>query len=305
MAIIDTTVKLKKYLPIASTFSVDNVLPFVEDAQEKFMLRYLGPTFLAELNAFVVAGTVPVWTGISSALVTSYITKFLPYAQNAVTAFAFYLATPVLDVKITDSGFAVISNNSTLVPASAERVKKFRESIEETGYARVETMLRYLEENKASYPTWASSDACTLAIRNLVNSTEVFDKILNINQSRLTFQKLRPELDNVEVLQIEPVISTDFADELREQVAADEVTADNTPVLTMLRKAVVYLTAGIAIDAKYTARGNQFLAEAKKILDASPDTYPLYRDSDCYDDTKTSYSAFENLEENQTFVFGG
>lgn len=305
MAIIDTTVKLKKYLPIAGTFSVDNVLPFVEDAQEKYMIRYLGQTFLQELDAFIIAGTIPVWQGISEALVTSYITKLLPFAQNAVTAFAFYLATPILDVKITDSGFAVISNNSTLVPASAERVKKFRESIEETGFSRVETMLRYLEENKASYPSWAQSDACTLSGRNLVNSTEVFDKILSINQSRLTFQKLRPELDNVEVLQIEPVISSAYAEVLREEIRTDDITADNLKVLIPLRKAVVYLTAGIAIDAKYTERGTQFLAEVKKILDKTPDLYPEYSDSDCYDSTKTSYSAFENLEENQTFVFGG
>jgi len=305
MSIIDSTVKLKKYLPVTGTFSVDNVLPFVNDAQEKFMRRYLGAKLLQELDEFVTSGTIPEWTGITGALVSSYITKLLPHAQNAVTAFAFYLATPVLDIKITDSGFAVISNNSTLVPASAERVKKFRESIEETGFSRVETMLRYLEENKMSYPTWTSSDASTLASRNLVNSTEVFDTILSINQSRLTFQKLRPELDNVEVLQIEPVISTAFADLLREQVSIDEVSNDNAIVLKLLRKAIVYLTAGIAIDPKYTGRGTQFLAEVKKVIDASPDKYPLYRDSDCYDSTKTSYSNFENLEENQTFVFGG
>ena len=305
MSIIDTTLKLQSYLPVTGTFKIENVLPFVNDAQEKYMRKYLGAKLLGELDAFVESGTVPVWTGIAVNLVTSYLNKLLPYAQNAVTAFAFNLATPMLDVKITDSGFAVISNNSTLVPASAERVRKFRESIEETGYSRVETMLQYLEENKASYPTWAESDACTLSSRNLVNSTEVFDAILDINQSRLTFQKLRPELDNVEVLQIEPVISAEYAEILREEIRTDEVTADNLKVLVPLRKAVVYLTAGIAIDAKYTGRGTQFLAEVKKILDAAPETYTVYAASDCYDATKTSYSAFENLEENQTFVFGG
>lgn len=305
MSIIDTTSKLKKYLPVTGTFSIDNVLPFVDDAQEKYMRRYLGAKLIQELDAFVNDGTVPVWTGISTALVTAYITRLLPMAQNAVTAFAFFLATPTLDVKITDSGFAVISNNSNLVPASAERVKKFRESIEETGFARVETMLLFLEENKTSYPSWASSDACTLSSRNLVNSTEVFDAILDINQSRLTFQKLRPELDNVEVLQIDPVISTAFAEVLREEIRTDEISEENLKVISPLRKAVVYLTAGIAIDAKYTARGTQFLAEVKKILDKNPELYPEYSNSDCYDSTKTSYSQFENLEENQTFVFGG
>ncbi len=305
MSIIKTTADLKKYLPVTGTFNIENILPFVDDAQEKYMRRYLGPTLLQELNAFVVSGTKPVWAGISEVLVTSYINKLLPLAQNSVSAFAFYLATPTLDVKITDSGFAVISNNSTLVPASAERVKKFRESIEETGFARVETMLLFLEENKSSYPSWTSSEACTLSGRNLVNSTEVFDSILDINQSRLTFQKLRPELDNVEILQIEPVISKALADVLREEIRTDELSDDNKKVIIPLRKAVVYLTAGNAIDAKYTARGTQYLAEVKKILDKNPELYPEYRDSECYDSTKTTYSQFENLEENKLFVFGG
>ncbi len=305
MAIIDTTAKLQKYLPVTGTFKIENVLPFVADAQDKYMRRYLGAALLAEMDKYVTDGTLPTWDGKTGELVALALGGLMPYAENALTAFAFYLATPTLDVKITDSGFAVISNNSTLAPASAERVKKFRESIEETGFARIETLLLFLEGHKTDYPSWANSAACTLSQRNLVNSTEVFDEILDINQSRLTFQKLRPELDNVEILQIEPVISTAFADVLRAQIQEGLITADNVKVLKPLRKAVVYLTAGIALDAKYTVRGTQFLAETKKILDGNPDLYPIYRDSDCYDSTKTSYSQFENLEGNQTFVFGG
>jgi len=305
MSIIDTTATLQKYLPVTGTFKIENVLPFVDDAQTKYMRRYLGADLLKELNDFVSEATIPAWTDLEEDDVQAALAALLPYAQSAVTAFAFYLATPSLDVKITDSGFAVISNNSTLVPASAERVRQFRTSIEETGFSRVESLLQFLETNKADYPTWVSSPACTLSTRNLVNSTEEFDLILDIAQSRLTFQKLRPELDNVEVLQIEPVISADYADVLREEIRTDSVSDDNEKVLKPLRKAVVYLTAGVAIDAKYTPRGTQFLAEVKKILDASPDVYTDYSGSACYDATKTSYTNFENLEENQTFVFGG
>jgi hypothetical protein len=46
------------------------------------------------------------------------------------------------------------------------------------------------------------------------------------------------------------------------------------------------------------------LAEVKKTIDTTPDDYPLYRDSNCYDSTKTSYSNFENLEDNTFFSMG-
>lgn len=304
MSIIDSTATLQKHLPVTGTFKIDNVLPFVDDAQSKYMRRFLGATLLKELDDYVQLLTVPAWDGMTDDEIIGHLVALQPYAQGAATAFAFYLATPTLDVKITDSGFAV-NNNATLAPASAERVKNFRAGIEETGYSRIETMLQFLEQNADNYPSWVSSTACTLSKRNLVNTTELFDSILDINQSRVTFQKLRPELDNVELLQIEPVISPGYAEELREEIRTNQVSADSEKVLKPLRKALVYLTAGIAIDPKFTPRGLQFLAEVKKILDAAPETYTTYAASDCYDSTKTSYTSFENLEENQTFVFGG
>jgi len=304
MGLITTTTELQKYINVVNTVKVESLLPFVNDAQDKYLRPHLGTTLLAELDAFTNEGTIPVWADMDEDDVEAALIALQPYAINPLAAFAMFEGAPSLDVKITESGFAVISNNN-LTPASAERVKNFRIQMEQTGWNRIETLLRFLETNQANYPGWVDSEAYTQSTRNLINTAELFDSIVSIEASRLRFTRMRPTMDNVEMLQIEPVISKELADVLRTEIRENNISAVNARLLIPLRRAVAYLTAGIEMDAKYTATGVAFLSEAKKILDADPDDYPEYLASDCYDSTKTSYAAYENEETNKNFVFGG
>ena len=297
-----TTEEIQKYLNVVGTLDIDTIKPFVKDAEYKYLRLFLGQSLLKEFQDYTVQAEQ---TDLK-------LNALLPLVQNALAAFAFYLAVPSLDIKITDSGFAVVSTN-TLAPASAERVKNFRAAVELMGYDRIETMLRFLEENQTDYPTWKDSEAYTQSTRNLINKAEDFYKLIGLEQSTLQFMRMRPQMDNVEMLQIEPVISKALADVLRAYLRGTTIDVNSATstiaaiqaLLIPVRRAVTYLVAGKEIDEKYTPTGLQFLAEVRKLIDAIPANYPEYVASSCYDSTKTSYSSFENTTESQTFVFGG
>jgi hypothetical protein len=303
MALITTTEQLQKSLNVTGTFDPDSILPFVNDAQEKYLSRYLGATLLRELESFVTANLVPDWEGIAPQLVSVYIRVLLPHVENPLAAFAFFQAAPSLDIKITDSGFAVVST-ANLAPASAERVKNFRASMEQTGFDRIESMLRFLEANKEHYPSWVNSEGYSYSTSNFITHADMFDQFVPISQSRLQFQRLRPTMDNVELLQIEPVISPALAAKIRTEIRTNTFTDPVKAILPLLRRAVAYLTAGTDIAPKYTGTGEMYLAQVKKLLDASPADYPEYSESDCYDPSKTTYGNFTNTENLSLFVFG-
>jgi hypothetical protein len=75
--------------------------------------------------------------------------------------------------------------------------------------------------------------------------------------------------------------------------------------LPLLQKALAYLTAAIELDPKYENRGQSYLLEAKRIMDAAPDSYSTYKASSAYVSTVTSYRKYENTEDSNFYVAGG
>jgi len=117
---------------------------------------------------------------------------------------------------------------------------------------------------------------------------------------------MKPSMDNVEILRIEPVISKAMADDIKSQVIDDNIDEEYLLILTNIKRAVAYYTMFAETgEKKYEEMGNAYLAEVKKTIDGSPDNYPIYTASDCYVADKTSYSNFENLEDNTIFSMGG
>lgn len=322
MAIIKTVEDFQKYVNVTGTLKIDSIQPFIEDAQNAYLREFLDETLLGELDEFVVSATIPEWDDFTEEEATAAITKLLPYVQCALAKFSLYIASPFLDLKVTDSGFAVVQNTN-LAPASTDRVKRFTDATLKAGYDNIETLLRFLEKYKANYPSWVAGKGYTLATRYFINSAEEFNKHVNIDNSRLKFRQLMTTMEDVEILQVEPVISTELADVIRNSVRDGDTSENNLKILLYLRKAIANLTyyqAGISPDKmpagsnvsvelakleNYQRMGNHYMAEVKKVIDANPDNYPEYKDSAIYDSTKTSYNLFENSADNPSFVFGG
>jgi hypothetical protein len=288
--------ELQKYVRVSGTLKAASFLPFVADAQKKYLSPYLGDTLLEALDA---------WYNSANPAVNAPYTALLPYVQNAVSKFTIAVGAPSFDTILTESGFAVVMNQN-LAPASKDRVQNFINSMLDLGWNEIETMLRFLETNKANYTSWTTSSAYTVYTGSFIKTAIEFDEIIRIDQSRLKFMQMKPSMDNVEILRIEPVISKAMADDIKAKVIAGTTTAAYTAILTNIKRAIAYFTMFEETkEKKYEEKGDAYLAEVKLTIDTTPANYALYAASDCYDSTKTSYNNFENLEVNKTFSMGG
>jgi len=297
MPLINTLADYKKYLKIAGTVNIDSLLPFINDAQGKheYLRRWLGADLLALLEEYY---------NDSEATPVADLDALLPYVQNVLAKFAMYLAIPALDLQITEGGFAVIANQN-LSPASQARVESLRSNMLQQGWDAVEELLRFLEEGQESYADWVSSEGYTETFSNFVRNAAEFTKIVNINGSRLKFQELRPLMDNVDMLQIEPAISKDLADEIRTQLQDGELEPEIEKIFPMLQRAEANLAAFDAgMGDQYRILGLNFLALVKRIIDENIEDYPIYAESDVYTASRTAYNTFDNEEDNKIFVFG-
>lgn len=295
IGLIQETTEIQKYVRVAGTFKATSFLPFVVDAQKK-LIPYIGSALLEALDSWYNSTTPPVNASYSA---------LLPYLQSPIAKFTLSLAAPSQDTLLTESGFVVMSNTQ-LSPASDKRVKSFIESMESLGWTGVESLLKFLEENKADYAAWTNSTAYTEYFNNFITNAVDFDSIIRIDQSRLKFMQMKPSMDNVEVLRIEPVISKAMADDIKGLIkAGTALTSAYTAIHKNIQRAVAYFTMFAETQRReYGELGNSYLAEVKKTIDKTPADYPLYTASDCYDAEKTSYSLFENKEENPIFSMG-
>lgn len=293
MSLIKTTDEIQKYLITDASFDPKTILPYIEPAEYEVQ-RMLGKVQYEELDDYYEASG----TGIAE------LDALLPIVQRPLVYFAFLKGLDVFNVSIGNNGIAIVSNN-TLVPASKERIENLRKNILDSAFDALEALLIFLEDNIDDYPLWESSDAYAYQYEFLIGSARKFDELIKIERSRLTFLKWRPAMADVELLQMDPVVSKDLMDELKTQIKAGTVTVNNQKILPHLQKALAYLTASIELDQKYKNRGEHYLMIVKRLLDAAPDDYPTYKNSSVYIEDLTSYEKYENTEDSNFIVVGG
>lgn len=298
MSIFSNLEQFQEYVKVNATLDFQKaVKPFIPDAVEHYIYPHLGEELYNLLKNYVQ--TPP------EAANEKY-DALLPYVRRALARFTLFKASPHLDINVGTTGYTTAAPaTGGLAPASAARVEKFDKGLEVLGWDAIETMLRFLEKNKADYPTWIDSEAYTMNITGLVNNAEEFDKEYKINKSRLQFITYRPKINRVETLQIKPVISTALFDEIVAQIKADELTDLNTTLLQPLRISIIMFTVSEKENDRYHQDAVSYLSEARKILDKNAASYPLYLNSEEYrggDDA--DYTQFENTEDNKIFVAG-
>lgn len=324
--IINSIEEINKYLRANSTLQPESILPFVPDAVEQYLKPYAGEQLVLDVTAYADDG-VP--SDEFLALDEAVRDNLLWHCQAIVARFAFFLGAPSLDLQITESGFAVISNTN-LAPASKDRVQNFINSVEKLGWTSIEMFLKFLDEKKifiedyhAAFPITAYGDEYDL----FINSALEFDKYFKIEKSRLFYQKVQPVIQTVEQLRIEPAISSDLCEAMKAEISANELLPRTSAILPLIRKAVVHFTVAedlysffpkILLEYKYTELwkafvhdeklkylgiAEKYLSMVKNYILANVDDYPEYVASDIYEDVTERVNIYENTEDDKFYTF--
>lgn len=288
-----TTEQAKDHLKINATLNEATFAPFIPDAEKKYVKPFIGKELFALLDTWAIG---------QDAEENPELAALYPYVVAVVSRGTMFIASPHMDLNIGESGFSVTSTQN-LSPASRERVKDYKESLEDLTWSNVESLLQFLEENKIDYPDWVASDAYTMQVRNLINSAVQFDKEVDIDQSRLTFQKLRKHMDNVEEMRVKTLISPELFNYLIGKIK------NGTDLSTNESKLVEHLRTFVAneVASKHLDRDTAYVAqyhynEARTLINKYPDDFPLYRDSDYYDGAQPFFSDYENSDESAIFM---
>ena len=138
--------KIKSYTSIHESVSPEDLTPYVLQAQDIYMLNYLGQTFYNQLKDQITNGTI---SSPNRWLLDNYIGSIL-------VNYAMYHALPFLKYKVF--------NKSILSPTQEnagsiglDELKFLQTQVREVAESYVDQMQTYLSNNLGQYPAYASS----------------------------------------------------------------------------------------------------------------------------------------------------
>ena len=204
---------------------------------------------------------------------------------------AFYMAIPSLDLVLTDTGFGIVSNTN-VSPASKERVETLRRQIQREADNALDRIIEGMTGDKE----WASSVYARLLISSLYyTSAHLRDFAGKPSATRTELSELRPLISEAEEY-IRREISAVFFESLLQHQRNNSLDAHELPVVWSLRNAI-----GFWLNKQLPAFRME-LAKVVNLLEAFPEKYPIYQDSEAY--KVKHFKHYKNEKEDTCYFWG-
>ncbi|TQI71812.1 hypothetical protein JM79_2761 [Gramella sp. Hel_I_59] len=182
MATLITTIEdFKKYVTVNDSFDFAIIQPYLKRVDRKHIKPLIGNALYDSIGAAQEGKSQEV----------------LELLQEASANLAMFSFSMVGKVQITSSGFLISQGQNNQVAGWAE-MRDMRRNFIKTGSEAIDEALKIMEENEASFQEWVGTEGYTTFKELFTRRTETFNRYFIIQNSRLTFLRLKPNLLKVE-----------------------------------------------------------------------------------------------------------
>ena len=182
--------EIQEFLPFASNYDLERVIPLLEDTEKNFLVPLLGTDLHDRL-------TKDMETCIEE----------IKMCRKAVSNIMVYMNFTLLNTQILPGGFTRISgdNTSSLYKYQEEDLKKiFRRN----GFDQLDVIVEYFVKNLEHFPEFKTSDYYISGQNEVIPDRFVFAKYYKA-VSHVVFKHLQPFIHRAIDLDISPVITID------------------------------------------------------------------------------------------------
>jgi hypothetical protein len=258
--------EIKKYISVNVTTNFNTIKPYIETAEAEYIKKLVGDDQYDELVEYYVHHVAA----------EERMDNLLTLVQKALINLAYFRGFPILIVKIGDGG---VYRNETEKQKGPYKYQELglREMFKTDGFNGLDAVLEYLETNIEIFPLFKASDNYTVFKGSFINTTSEFEEQYKIGNSRIVFLKLKKFIKQAEDFNIIPAIGRAYFDELKEEIAENNISEENIPVIEFIRAAVAnhaiargVTQIGISITDNgifyQTATGGQFDYKNENLL---------------------------------------
>lgn len=236
-----TTLKLAEYAEINNAVDFTAAKATIVLAEESHLIPILGKTVYDALNENYTVATDENTLSIPDKNLLERCRKVIgPY-------FAYYYA-PKAEVKLSDAGLRREETNTSKT-AFQYQGKNFREACLNEAEIQSENLIAFLEENKADYPDWLSSDEFAKYRYLFIKTGKEFKDIVTTASPYRNYYVMRFKMEDVEELIIRKEIGDELFVDLKTKAKVDtpSFTDKEKTLLFYIKKAIAYYTISFAI----------------------------------------------------------
>lgn len=213
MSLITTIAEFKKYIAIDGNTSMESLQPYIDEAEQLYVLPLLGQAFYDYYHPLYLGSVAEAPVALSAQNA-----KILPYIQRCLAYYTQLQAIPHLAVTFGDMG-ARQHRGEDSDPAPRWLIEKLQFNALKNGDIHADKLLEFLENNATAvagnYDQWfADSVANTKMSGYIVYSSTIASKHIAINNSRRVYLQLRNRIRDIETRIIPKLIGKDQYDEL-------------------------------------------------------------------------------------------
>lgn len=322
------TSEIKLHIAINKNMAFNTLSPYIEQAETTYIIPLISQELYDELDE--------AYNGEDD--LSEEQEKLLKKIQRPLAYYSLAEAAPFLNLSISDLGLQQEQDKDGMsTPVAQWRYENYIKSLWDNADRFADKLLEFLEKNKDDYEEWAESDAYTITKELFINSAAELSKFININNSRRAYLAIRPFIAIAEQKYFIASISQELFDEIKEEIKSDDLSDENKTLLEKIKTPLAHFALFEAIpqisisieskgfkinsstdgfnsndkaemkmieDLKQSSinLANQFMSIMKKYLDDNADDYPLYKDSDNYNDEQPRTQLPNNIDKPDVWV---
>lgn len=217
---------------VTGEFDLDDLESSVESIERKYLKPVISDSEYQSIISTLYSGTL-----------TTQQNTMLRHARTAVGYLALLDHLPVLNTKIGNSGLFVVTGNDR-VAASEYRTEDLKRTLRNKGYAALDDLANYIEDNTAFFPDYLASPERTNRLNSLCITPHQFQQIYGQSCPQYLFLQIQKHIRDAEIDYLVNHIGQEMYDSLvphaQNQAQQQPVPAQYAPVLRHAQYAVVH-----------------------------------------------------------------
>lgn len=200
----------RKHVKVTSSFKFEDISSEIVKAERKHIKKWIGRTLYDLWKTTAPADGIRL--------------EVYELLQEASAAMAICTYVMKNQAQITNGTILIADSEHAQVPTLAD-LFNLRRAYFNTATEAIDEALLLMEEEIADFPEWFESDNYTYFNETFTRHTSEFNKWYTINNSRLTFLRLRPHLRKVEDQYFESLLGPETVLQIKQGQQAEEKKA--------------------------------------------------------------------------------
>jgi hypothetical protein len=234
--------EIREFISVSASSSFDSFSPHILNAERDYLIPVIGTDLYDEITETFAA--LPFDSPTEPQLKQL---ELLRICRSAIIHISVWIGFDLLNAHISEGGFKR-TESASVKPLFKYQEDHLKAYFRTNGFNALDSILTYLESNSTVFTSFFESTQGTIFKSSFIPNTGTFDDILFINKSRLTFLRLKAQMQLTEVMEIAPILGIETFNYIKSELVKDKPADKVIALLPYIRRPLAYLSSALLME---------------------------------------------------------